>query len=106
MLYACSNFHMSEHRCCIEGSVSNFSAWIDRDSYGFRVALSIICLELPDRVAFYHAGPNYDLQLFLLQQCRMEGFWQGQLRIKLDEIYFAAKDINVGHRWQEAGQPL
>ena len=43
----------------------------------FWVALSITFLELPDRVAFYHAGPNYNLQLPLLHHCRVEGCWQG-----------------------------
>ena len=73
-LYSCSNFHMSEHRCCIESSVGNFFARIDGDAYSFRVALSATLLELPDRVALYQAGPNYNSQLLLLQQRRMEGF--------------------------------
>ena len=74
MLYACSNFHTLEHRCCVKSSVGNFFARIDRDAYGFGVALSVIFLELPDGVALYQAGPNYNLQLLMLQQRRMEGF--------------------------------
>ena len=74
MLYACSNFYMPEHRCCVKSSVGNFFARIDRDAYGFGVALSVIFLELPDRVSLYHAGPNYNLQLLLLLQRRMESF--------------------------------
>ena len=65
---------MSEHRCCIESSVGNFFAQIDGDAYSFGVALSVTLLELPDRVALFQAGPNYNLQLLLLQQRRMKGF--------------------------------
>ena len=56
MLNAHCHFYAPEHGCCIEGSVSNFSARVGGDAYSLGVAFSTVCLELPDGVSIHHAG--------------------------------------------------
>ena len=93
MLNARCHFYVPERGCSIKSSVSNLPTRVGRNSYRFGVAFLSVFLELSDGMSVYHAGANYNLELRPLQERCAKCFWQGLLRVKVEQIQFTAEDI-------------
>ena len=50
------------------------------------VAFLSVFLELPDGMSVCHAGASYNLQMRPLQERCAKCFWQGLLRVKIEQI--------------------